>query len=119
MLTRKLQLTIIILLIITGLYLLIQFNNLQQELAQAKSVLKSHETNDDILNFTQLFIDEVLQAEAEVDFETRLRLENSVRALDNAEILDQWQEFIDSKTESAAQENATLLLDLLIDQIKR
>lgn len=68
--------------------------------------------------FTELFVEKVLKTGKEVDFETRLQLENSVRELNNAEILNQWQKFIESKTEADAQIEVRNLLEILIKNIK-
>jgi len=56
-----------------------------------------------VLNFEQNFVDKVLKAEGEIDFETRLNLESEVRALDDEEILLAWQAFTSSETEKQAQ----------------
>ena len=66
-----------------------------------------------------MFIKDVLQADKEVDFETRLKLENAVRDLKDQEILAGWQSFIDSKTEQDAQSNVKKLLGILISKIQK
>jgi CRISPR/Cas system endoribonuclease Cas6 (RAMP superfamily) len=63
-------------------------------------------------------IEKVLKAEKEVDFETRLKLENAVREINDKEILNQWIKFTESKTEDEAQNNIKNLLDLLVDKIQ-
>ena len=60
----------------------------------------------------------MLKAEKEIDFETRLKLENAVRNIGDDEILIQWQKFIESKTEAEAQTGVKNLLDLLVDKIQ-
>jgi hypothetical protein len=74
--------------------------------------------NEKILSFTQLFIEKVLKTETEVDFETRLKLENAVRDLNNEEILIKWQKFTESKTEVDAQVEVKDLLQMLVNNIK-
>lgn len=74
--------------------------------------------NDKALSFTKLFVEKVLKAEGEVNFETRLQLENAVRDLGNQKILDQWQKFTESKTEVDAQLEVKNLLQMLINNIK-
>lgn len=49
--------------------------------------------------------------------ETRLRLENAVRDLNNEQILAQWQKFTTSKTETEAQTQVKNLLELLVNKI--
>lgn len=70
-----------------------------------------------IVNFTKLFIKKVLVVEGEVDFETRLELENAVRALNDEEIKQQWQKFIESSSEEDAQGQVKVLLSLLMKRI--
>lgn len=90
----------------------------QKEFNQEKVVLEKQKLNEDILNFTKLFIEKVLKTETEVDFETRLMLENAVRNLDDKDILKQWQEFVASQDENEAQEKVKDLLSILINKIK-
>jgi hypothetical protein len=47
-----------------------------------------------------------------------LKLEYAVRDLADGEILKQWNEFVNSKTESEAQEQVKNLLELLVNKIK-
>lgn len=75
-------------------------------------------SNDKVLAFTKLFVEKVLKSGTEVNFETRLQLENEVRNLGNKEILAQWQKFTDSKTEADAQTEVKNLLGILINNIK-
>lgn len=90
----------------------------KKELEIAKSALNIQQINEKNLNFAKLFINQVLKAEKEIDFETRLKLENAVRSIGDEEILIQWQKFIESKTETEAQTGVKNLLDLLVDKIK-
>jgi hypothetical protein len=89
----------------------------QKEFNQEKVVLEKEKLNEDILDFTKLFIEKVLKTETEVDFETRLMLENAVRNLNDEDILKQWQEFVASQNEDEAQERVKDLLSILINKI--
>src|SRR4030042_427533 len=89
-----------------------KYFTVQKELAQTQAVLETQKTNEKILDFTKFFIEKVLKAETEVDFETRLKLETEVRDLGDEEILSQWQEFTESKTEAEAQEKVKNLLEI-------
>jgi hypothetical protein len=80
--------------------------------------LQTQTTNEKVLEFTNLFIEKVLKAQTEVGFETRLKLENAVRNLNDEEILAQWQKFTESKTEAGAQEEVKNLLQMLVSKIK-
>jgi len=90
----------------------------QEELQRVKVIAEGKQTNEKVLNFTKLFIAQVLRADGEVGFETRLKLENAVRDLDDDEILSQWQKFVESKTEEEAQEEVKNLLGMLIEEIE-
>lgn len=74
--------------------------------------------NNKIVNFLKLFIDKVLKADKEIDFETRLQLENGVRDLEDKQVLVAWQQFTASKTEQEAQQQVNNLLTLLIDKLQ-
>lgn len=89
----------------------------QRELQASREALKVQKINEKVLDFTKLFIDQVLRAEKEIDFETRLKLENAARGINDKDILAQWEKFTASKTESEAQEQVKDLLDLLVSKI--
>jgi len=74
--------------------------------------------NSSVLTFSQMFIDKVIKADKEVDFDTRLQLENAVRNTKDEEILSKWKAFIDAKTEIEAQSRVKDLLSVLISKIK-
>lgn len=119
MANRKTILIIIILLLLAGcVFLGIKYFSIQKELRQTQSALETQTTNEKVLDFTKLFIGKVLKAETEVDFETRLNLENAIRNLGDEEILAQWQRFTESKTEIEAQDNVKNLLEMLVSKIK-
>lgn len=90
---------------------------LGKELARVKKETVTFNRNGKIINFSKLFIDEVLKAGKEVDFDTRLKLENAVREIKDEAILAQWDKFVKSKTEEGAQEEVKNLLSLLIKKI--
>lgn len=74
--------------------------------------------NNKIVSFLKLFIDKVLKADKEIDFETRLQLENGVRNLEDKEVLAAWQKFTASKTEQEAQQEVNNLLTLLVNKLQ-
>ncbi|MDP9249492.1 MAG: hypothetical protein M3M85_03225 [bacterium] len=90
----------------------------KSELDQLKSSQAKAEVNSKVLNFTYMFIKEVLQADNEVDFETRLSLENAVRGLEDEEVVAEWQTFVGSKTEAEAQNSVKRLLEVLVGKIQ-
>ncbi|MCK4453919.1 hypothetical protein KAU51_01045 [Candidatus Parcubacteria bacterium] len=110
--------TIIILVLLVGnIFFGVKYFAVQKELQQTQIALETQKTNEKVLDFTKLFIEKVLKAKTEVDFETRLKLENAVRNLDDEEILAQWQKFTESETENEAQEEVKNLLEMLVNKI--
>ncbi len=90
------------------------------DLSASRSALASQKMAAKTLDFTRLFIERVLGAEKgkEVDFGTRLLMENKVREIGDKQILVQWQKFTDSNTEAEAQEESVKLLEILIKKIQ-
>ena len=68
------------------------------------------------LHFRNLFEQNVMMAEGEIDFETRLNLENALSDLNDPEILGLWKDFARSKTRQDASSIAKQLIDLLIER---
>lgn len=109
---------IILFLLASNVYFVVQYSAVKKELEKTKIELQTKEFNEKILNFTSLFIAKVLKAEGEVDFGTRLNLESAVRDLGDQKILTQWQKFIGSQTEEEAQTEVKNLLEMLVNKIK-
>ncbi len=110
---------IIIILIAGNLFLGFKYLSARQELAKIATVTNQSDVNDKILDFTSMFIKDVLKTDKEVDFETRLVLETNVRNLNDPEIMAQWQNFTNSKTEVEAQDNVKKLLETLVAKIRK
>jgi hypothetical protein len=117
---QKLPLNVIIIavLIVTNFLWSFFYFSQRQELLTKRVSIVNQENNVQIINFTRLFINDVLKAQGEVNFEKRLELENAVRALKDKEILAQWSKFINSKNEALAQTEVKDLLGLLVNKIK-
>lgn len=110
---------VIVALIIGNAFFAYNYFNSYKELQNIKSLETKVELNAKVIDFTSMFIEKVLQAEKEVDFETRLSLENAVRDLKDEEIMNEWTTFIGSKTETDAQNSVKKLLGILIGKIQR
>ena len=91
-----------------------------KELAGVKVALSTQRYNAKYLDFLKMFIKLVIKSDKEVDFETRLKLENAVRQLKeeygDEEILLQWQKFVASTNEAEAQKNVKDLLAMLVEK---
>ncbi len=114
----KTILILALILLAGNVFLGAKYFSVVKELRQTQAALQTQTTNEKVLEFTKLFIEKVLKVETEVDFETRLKLENAVRNLDDEEILVQWQKFTESKNEADAQEEVKNLLEMLAGKIK-
>jgi len=109
---------LVLVLLAINFLLIIKYFSLKAELERTSQAVESRQINEKTLNFAGLFIEKVLKAKTEIDFETRLQLENAVRALDDSQILGQWNKFVESQTEEQAQEEVKNLLELLAKKIK-
>lgn len=95
-----------------------KYQETQRELFRTQSLLETQSLNEKILNFNGLFIEKVLKAESEVDSETRLKLENAIRDLNDEDVSDSWRAFVDSRTEGEAQKRMLDLLEILAKKIR-
>lgn len=116
---RVFLLVVIGALLIASVFFGLNYFAVSSELDELKSKESKVEMNAGVIDFTSMFIEEVLQADSEVDFETRLSLENAVRGLKDEEIMAEWQKFVGSKTEAEAQESVKTLLGLLMSKIQK
>ena len=115
--SSKILIIIIFILLVGNIFLGVKYFSLVKEPRQTQTALQTQTINEKVLEFSKLFIKEVLKAETEVNFDTRLKLETAVMNLGDEEILNQWQKFVDSKTESRAQEEVKNLLEMLVNKI--
>ena len=114
----KTTLIIMLILLAGNVFLGVKYFSVVKELRQTQTALQTQTTNEKVLEFSKLFIKEVLKAETGVNFDTRLKLENAVKNLGDEKILAQWQKFTESKTEAEAQKEVKNLLEMLMNKIK-
>lgn len=97
----------------------VKYFSAKKEIAnlQQKSVKINNGEKKKVLAFGQFFIEKVLEAQGEVEFETRLELENAVRDLNDEELLNQWKLFVASRDETSAQKEVRNLLKLLLIKV--
>ena len=84
---------------------------------QTVNVFEVQQVDTNVLSFTCMFVKKVLMAEKEIDFDTRLELETTVRGLNDQEIFDQWEKFTKAETKEEISDNAKQLLNLLVRKI--
>ncbi|MFA6485974.1 MAG: hypothetical protein WCT40_01235 [Candidatus Magasanikbacteria bacterium] len=94
------------------------YYSLNKDYKGLQAYANSQRTQIQTVEFLKLFVKRVLKAQGEVDFETRLKLENAVRDLGDANVLAKWQAFVNSANEVDAQKNVKDLLEVLVDKIK-
>jgi len=117
-LTKRNVISFVFVVLLSGnIFLASQYYISLKNVQISQNKLLIYQYNEKVLNFSKLFIEKVLQAQEEVSFEDRLRLENAVRDLNNKDILNQWNKFTTSKTETQAQTEVKNLLELLINKI--
>jgi hypothetical protein len=105
-------------LVIGNAFFAFNYFSISKELETVKRAETKTELNTKVINFTEMFIKKVLQTNTEVDFETRLSLENAVRDLKDEEVMTEWQNFVGSKTEADAQNSVKKLLEILVTKIQ-
>lgn len=111
----------VIALVIVGsaVYFTLQYVALRSEVRNLQEKASSSTCDEKTLLFARMFVDKVLRAEGEISFEDRLRLENSVRDLNDDETVIAWNAFVNSGTEKEAQDAVKNLLSLLMTKIKK
>ena len=88
-----------------------------KELEGTKVIISSQRYSGKYLDLLKMFVKLGTKSDKEVDFDTRLKLENSVRGLDDADVLAEWQKFVNSANETEAQKNVKDLLAILVEKI--
>ena len=109
-------LSLIAILLIGNFYFILKSNSLSRQISQKQT--EASYKNESTIEFLALFVEKVLKSEKEVDFDTRLALENSVRATGDRELIEQWQKFTNSQTEESAQIEVKNLLGMIASKIK-
>ena len=116
---KRIFVIVIFVLIAGNVFFGYNYYQAHKELQAMKSTQAKIEQNQKVIDFASMFIEKVLKANKEVDFETRLSLENAVRDLKDDEVMAEWQKFTASKTEADAQNSVKELLGILITKIQK
>ncbi len=88
-------------------------NARQTALAELAEVSQSRK----VALFHKLFVNKVLKADGEVDFNTRVELQNSANNTGDKEVIEAWQNFLASKTELEGQRRVKELLSILVNKV--
>jgi len=97
-------------------YFIFKSNSLSVELSEREAQTEISVRNEKVIEFLDLFVEKVLKSDQEIDFDTRLSLENSVRATKDEDLIKQWQKFTNSKTENLAQVEVVNLLSIIVNK---
>ena len=116
---RSFFLLFIIILLVASGFLAYQYIAERNKLIAAEKTIALQNLNSGIVEFMKLFSEKVLNTQGEISFEDRLNLENSVRNLNDQDILNQWGKFVNSNDQTEAQNNVKNLLQLLINKINK
>jgi len=114
---KRLKILIILLfvsLVTSNVFFVYEYMVSMQTLEQT---IEKQQINNNVLFFTQLFVDKVLHGTKEVSFEDRLQLENSVRKLNDKEVFESWQSFTNAKDQTEVQRDFYTLFQLLLKKI--
>lgn len=114
---QKIILGVIIILLLGNLFWAINYfggwkNGVQKHYEQIQK------NNAEVSDFIKLLIIKVLRSDAEVSFEDRLKLEESVREFNDSKILEKWQNFVNANNESEGRKKLLDLLDGLVTKIQ-
>ena len=116
---KLLVLLVLVLLVATNAFSILRLGAARTELARAGELLRAEEAGQAYAQFNQLFVAKVLNAGGEVTFEDRLELENAVRGLGDAEVLEAWNGFVNAPDEGEAQVQVRRLLGILAARMSR
>ena len=114
---KKSVVFVVVILVASNVYFAVSSFSMRGELNRMNNTVLQSSRNEKALSFMQMFITDVLKSDEEVNFETRLKLENAVREISDKDILEGWQDFINSPDEVVAQDNVKNLLDVLANKI--
>ena len=107
--------TIFVAVLFVGLvYFAWQYFSLLREMQSVERAVNGQQINKKVLNFSELFINNVLQGGKTVTFDQRLELENAVRDIKDPDIYAAWQKFTNSKDQEETQQNFYNLFSLLL-----
>lgn len=114
---KLIQPLIIVILLFLTIFLCVKLCFYQKTINTLSYQANTQKVNIKIFNFTKLFVEKVLASKEEVDFETRFKLENAIRDINDEEILNKWREFTESKNPDEVQDDVIALMQKLLDKM--
>jgi hypothetical protein len=113
--TRLVSNVLMVLLLAGNIFFSIQYvSGINQESTQedAKAATR-YQTS----HFLKYFIDTVLNTTGAISFEDRVKLENDIRQIHDADLIAQWDAFVASTNTKDAQANAVKLMSMLTNKM--
>jgi hypothetical protein len=112
---RLLSNILMLILLIGNIFFSIQYiGSIKQEaLAKEDNTIERIQ----ISRFLKSFIDIVINSQGTVSFEDRVKLENDIRQIRDADLIKQWESFVDSKDSKIAQSTAIKLMSMLTSKM--
>ena len=114
----KIVTNILLVVLVSGnIFFSIQYTeNLKQQQMQKEDSIG---TNIQVSRFLKLFVDVVLNTEVgkTISYDNRVKLENDVREIKDAEIIKSWDKFVESTDAKVAQKNAASLMKMLTNKL--
>ena len=114
----KIITNILLVVLVSGnIFFSIQYTeNLKQQQMQKEDSIG---TNIQVSRFLKLFVDVVLNTEVgkTISYDNRVKLENDVREIKDAEIIKSWDKFVESTDAKIAQKNAASLMKMLTNKL--
>jgi hypothetical protein len=114
--TRLVSNILMLLLVVLNIFFSVQYTeNLKQQQLQTQYDIG---TNIQVTKFLKLFINVVLntQADKQISYNDRVKLEDSLRQINDADITKEWEVFVTSKDSKIAQQNAIVFMKLLTNK---
>ena len=109
--TRLVSNVLMLILLIGNIFFSIQYiSNLKAEATQKDD---NTQYRIQVSRFLKSFIDIVINTQGTVSFDDRVKLENDIRQIHDADLVKLWDVFVGSKDTKEAQANAVKLMSLL------
>ncbi len=113
----KVLVILVIVLFLSNIFFVWMLVSSKMSVRDLQTKVSSQKVNGDILNFTQLFVNKVLNGSKDVSFDDRLQLENAVRNLNDKQIFESWQIFTKATSSVEVQKDFYSLFQLLLKKI--
>jgi len=105
---------LMIVLLATNIFFSIQYvENIKQQAVEQQKVDDTATTRIQISRFLKFFIDTVLNTKGTISLDDRIKLENDIHQIHDADLTKGWDTFVASKDGKEAQVNAVKLMSML------